>query len=295
MTTGDTAMNTSELFKDKKMLSFEVFPPKRTAPMETIYETIEGLKGLEPDFISVTYGAGGSENSKNTLEIARAIKSDYGIESVAHLPGIGLTKQDVLDFLGGLKEAGVENILALRGDPNPDIEKEGDFPYASDLVEFIMDNDAGFNILGACYPEVHSEAASAEEDIRALKRKVDAGTSHLVTQLFFDNRHFYEFMDRARGAGIDVPVEAGIMPVTNRRQIERMVSLCDVELPEKFVKIMERYEHDPTALRDAGIAYAIDQIVDLVTQGADGIHLYTMNNPYIAHRICDATGSLMKA
>ncbi|MDR2163701.1 MAG: methylenetetrahydrofolate reductase [NAD(P)H] [Clostridiales Family XIII bacterium] len=287
-------MRTSELFKDKKTLSFEVFPPKRTAPMDTIYRTLEGLKGLEPDFISVTYGAGGSENSKNTLEIARAIKSDHGIESVAHLPGIGLTRGDVLEFLRALEEAGIENILALRGDLNPDIKQDGDFKYASDLVEFINEN-GDFNVIGACYPEVHGEAASADEDIRALKRKVDAGTGHLVTQLFFDNRHFYDFMDRAAAVGIDVPVEAGIMPVTNRKQVERMVSLCGVDLPEKFVKIMERYERDPIALRDAGIAYAVDQIVDLVTQDVDGVHLYTMNNPYVAHRICEAVGSLMKA
>jgi methylenetetrahydrofolate reductase (NADPH) len=287
-------MRTSELFKEKKTLSFEIFPPKRTSPADTIYWTLDGLKELEPDFISVTYGAGGNDNSGNTFKIARSIKVDYGIESVVHLAAIGLTKQDVIGILNGLKEADIENILALRGDTNPNITRQGNFRYASDLIEFINEN-GDFNIIGACYPEVHGEARNADEDILALKRKVDAGAGSLITQLFFDNRHFYNFMERARAAGVGVPVEAGIMPVTNRAQVERMVSLCGAEIPVKLRRIIERYEHNPAALRDAGIAYAVNQIVDLFTQGADGIHLYTMNNPYVTHRICSAVGSVVKA
>ncbi len=287
-------MRTSEIFKTKKVLSLEVFPPRRTAPINIIYNTLDGLKGIDPDFISVTYGAGGTEANTATLEIASAIKNQYGIESVAHLPGINLTKIDVLEMLAGFRQTGVENILALRGDINPEYPPKQDFRYASELVTFIKEN-GDFNIIGACYPEGHNESRSMDEDIRNLKIKVDAGTDQLITQLFFDNRHFYSFRERAAVAGINVPIEAGIMPVVNKKQIERMVSLCGVELPKKFVTIMEKYENNPAAMRDAGIAYAVDQIVDLMAEGVDGIHLYTMNNPYIAQKIYTAISSLLAA
>ncbi len=287
-------MRTSEIFKNKKVLSLEIFPPRRTAPIDVIYNTLDELKGLNPDFISVTYGAGGSESNNATLEIASAIKNHYGIESVAHLPCINLTKSDVLHMLEGFKQAGVENILALRGDVNPEFPPRQDFRYASDLISFIKQN-GDFNIIGACYPEGHSECPSLIEDIRNLKTKVDAGTDQLITQLFFDNACFYAFRERACMAGINVPIEAGIMPVVNRKQVERMVSLCGVKLPKKFVTMMEKYEHHPVAMRDAGIAYAVDQIVDLMAQDADGIHLYTMNNSYIARKIYEAVSTLLLA
>lgn len=287
-------MKTSELFKKKKVLSFEIFPPKRTDPVNTIYNTVEKLKDLHPDFISVTYGAGGSENNRETLKIASAIKNEYGIESVAHLPCINLDKREVLNILDDFKGAGIENILALRGDINPKFLPKNNFKYASDLVSFIKEN-GDFNVIAACYPEGHIECPTIIEDIRNLKNKVDAGADQLVTQLFFDNNYFYTFRERATIAGINVPIEAGIMPVVNRKQIERMVSLCGVNLPKKFLSIMDRYEHNPEAMRDAGIAYAIDQIVDLIAQGVDGIHLYTMNNPYIAHRIYEAINTLLDA
>jgi methylenetetrahydrofolate reductase (NADPH) len=287
-------MKTSELFKNKKVLSLEIFPPKRAAAIDTIYNTLDELKGLNPDFISVTYGAGGSENNTATLEIASAIKNNYGIESVAHLPCINLTKSEVLNMIKGLKQAGVENILALRGDVNPEIEPKKDFRYASELVSFIREN-GDFNIIGACYPEGHSECRSLVDDIRNLKTKVDAGTNQLITQLFFDNSYFYSFRERACIAGINVPIEAGIMPVVNKKQIERMVSLCGVILPKKFLTMMEKYENNPIAMRDAGIAYAVDQIVDLMAQEVDGIHLYTMNNPYIAQKIYGAISTLLVA
>lgn len=284
-------MKTVEFFKKKTVLSYEVFPPKRTTPVNTIYDTISELKELSPDFISVTYGAGGGKNNNQTFEIASAIKS-YGIESVSHLPCIGLTKEDVSAKLKELKRAGIENILALRGDVPSEGCIQGDFTYASDLIAFIK-SQGDFNILAACYPEGHIEAESKLEDIRNLKRKVDAGANHLITQLFFDNNFFYSFIERCQLADINVPIEAGIMPVINKKQIERMASLCGVTVPKKFVTMMERYENNPIAMRDAGIAYAIDQIVDLIAHGVDGIHLYTMNNPYIARKIHEAIHSLI--
>lgn len=287
-------MKTLDLFKNKTVFSLEVFPPRRTAPIDVIYNTLDGLKGLNPDFISVTYGAGGSEMNAATLEIASSIKNHYTIESVAHLPCINLTKNDVLELLDGFKQAGIENILALRGDINPDFTPQQEFKYASELVSFIKEN-GDFNVIGACYPEGHTESRSLTEDIRHLKTKVEAGTDQLITQLFFDNDFFYSFREQARQTGIDVPIQAGIMPVVNKKQIERMVSLCGVKLPRKFVSMMSKYEHNPVAMRDAGIAYAVDQIVDLMAEGVDGIHLYTMNNPYIAQRIYAAVSSLLAA
>lgn len=284
-------MKTVEFFKKKTVLSYEVFPPKRTSPVNTIYDTLSELKELSPDFISVTYGAGGGKNNNQTFEIASTIKS-YGIESVSHLPCIGLTKEDVSAKLKELKRAGIENILALRGDVPSEDCIQGDFRYASDLIAFIK-SQGDFNILAACYPEGHIEAESKLEDIRNLKRKVDAGAKHLVTQLFFDNEFFYSFIERCQLADINVPIEAGIMPVINKKQIERMATLCGVTVPKKFLTMMERYENNPIAMRDAGIAYAIDQIVDLIAQGVEGIHLYTMNNPYIARKIYEAIHSLI--
>jgi methylenetetrahydrofolate reductase (NADPH) len=287
-------MKTCELFKMKRVLSFEIFPPKRTDSVNTIYDTVKELKNLTPDFISVTYGAGGSENNIETLKIASAIKNNYSIESVAHLPCINLTKREVLKMLEDFRSAGIENILALRGDVNPNFTPKNDFKYASDLISFIKEN-GDFNIIGACYPEGHIESPTIIEDIRNLKNKVDAGASQLITQIFFDNSYFYSFRERAIIAEINVPIEAGIMPVVNRKQIERMETLCGVNLPKKFLSIMDKYENNPEAMRDAGIAYAVDQIVDLIAQGVEGIHLYTMNNPYIAHRIYEAINTLLVA
>ncbi|QAT50530.1 methylenetetrahydrofolate reductase [NAD(P)H] [Caproiciproducens sp. NJN-50] len=286
-------MRTNELFKRKTVFSFEVFPPKKTSSIDVVYHTLQELNGLSPDFISVTYGAAGG-GSNHTVQIASAIKNRYGLESVAHLPCINFTKEEVLETLESLKRNGIENILALRGDLSPDIPPKADFRHASDLISFLKEN-GDFNIIGACYPEGHPESGGIVKDILNLKKKVDAGADQLISQLFFDNSCFYSFLERARIAGIDVPIQAGIMPVTNRKQIERMVTLCGATLPKKFVKVMERYGDNPNAMRDAGIAYAIDQIVDLVAQGVDGIHLYTMNNSYVATKISEAVTSLLKA
>ena len=288
-------MRISSLFEQKKtVLSFEIFPPKRTSPIETIYKTLEELKDLKPDFISVTYGAGGNAGDTATSDIAREIKHRYGIEPLAHLTCVNDTKQEIAQVLNRLENSSIENILALRGDINPNIPPKKEFRYASELVEYIRMR-GGFHISGACYPEGHIDASDMEEDIRNLKHKVETGVEHLISQLFFDNAFFYSFLDRARAAGITVPIEAGIMPVTNKAQIERMVTLCGASLPPKFAKMMQRFEHSPEALRDAGIAYAVDQIVDLISQGVDGIHLYTMNNPYIARRIHECISGLIEA
>ncbi|HOM03729.1 MAG TPA: methylenetetrahydrofolate reductase [NAD(P)H] [Bacillota bacterium] len=287
-------MKICELYQMKRVFSFEVFPPRRTDTVNTIYDTIKKLKALNPDFISVTYGAGGSESNTDTFKIASAIKNNYGIESVAHFPCINLTKGEVLKMLEDLRSAGIENILALRGDVNPGFNPKNDFKFANDLISFIKEH-GDFNIIAACYPEGHFESPTIIEDIRNLKRKVDAGANQLITQLFFDNNYFYSFRERAAIAGINVPIEAGIMPVVNKKQIERIVAICRVNLPKKFLAIMNRYENNPQALRDAGIAYAVDQIIDLIAQGVDGIHLYTMNNPYIAQRIYEAINTLLVA
>lgn len=287
-------MKTAEIFKRKRVFSLEIFPPKRTMPIETVYNTLEELSAISPDFISVTYGAGGSASSY-TIEIASKIKKDYGIESVAHLPCLYMSENDAREVLDRLENEGIENILALRGDRSPDYEPKDRFTYAADLVSFIKAYKPDMNILGACYPEGHTEAKSKVEDIHNLKKKVDAGASHLVSQLFFDNSFFFDFVEKARIAGINTPIEAGIMPVINKKQIERMASLCGASLPEKFLKVMNRFENNPDAMRDAGIAYAVDQIVDLAARGVDGIHLYTMNNPYVAKRIAESVRSIIEA
>lgn len=286
-------MKLAELFnQEKTVLSFEVFPPKRNNPIDTVYAALEELKDLKPDFISVTYGASGSLADNSTCEIASTIKHKYGIESAAHLTCVNSTREEVTEVLRRLNENGVENILALRGDLIPDVPPKKEFLHANELISYIKTKDYDFGISGACYPEGHPNSKTQVDDIRNLKKKVDAGAQHLISQLFFDNRMFYDFLDKARIAGIEVPIEAGIMPVTNKSQIERMVSLCGASLPSKFTKMMSKYETRPEALRDAGIAYAVNQIVDLVSCGVDGVHLYTMNNPYVARRICESVQSL---
>jgi methylenetetrahydrofolate reductase (NADPH) len=283
----------AELFgKGKTVFSFEVFPPKRNDSIETIYRTLDRLRFLEPDFISVTYGASGSLADNSTCEIASSIKKDYGIESAAHLTCVNSTREEIDNMLERLQNSGIENIMALRGDIVPDITPKHDFEHASDLISYIKSKDYDFGISAACYPEGHPESDDQVEDILNLKKKVDAGAEHLISQLFFDNQVFYDFVEKARIAGINVPIEAGIMPVVNSKQITRMVSLCGAGLPSKFTKMMQRYENKPEAMRDAGIAYATNQIVDLLSHNVDGIHLYTMNNPYIARRICENVKSL---
>lgn len=272
----------------------EVFPPKKTSSVELVKNAISEIAALSPDYISVTYGAGGSSASSMTCDMARYIKKDNGIEALAHLTCVNNSKEEILGVLKELKENGIENILALRGDINPDIAPKEDFRYAGELVSFIKAN-GDFTVAGACYPEGHTECESLTSDILNLRKKTDAGADYLISQLFFDNGAFYAFKERAEIAGINVPIEAGIMPVVNKNQIERMVTMCGASLPQKFVRVMSRFENNPEALRDAGIAYAADQIIDLVSHGVDGIHLYTMNNPYVARKITESVQNIIKA
>ncbi|MBR6771737.1 MAG: methylenetetrahydrofolate reductase [Lachnospiraceae bacterium] len=281
------------LFTQKKpVLSFEIFPPKKEAELENIDATLKLLAALHPDFISVTFGAGGSGADNKTLELASKIRREYQIEPLVHLTCISYSKEEIKNILKRLEEAGLKNILALRGDVNPQIPIKDDFKYASELVTFIKEQ-GDFHVSGACYPEVHLEATDLVSDIRHLKKKVDAGAGHLVSQLFFDNKIFYDFQEKLKIAGIDVPVEAGIMPVTNRAQIERMVNMCGASLPEKFRRILDKYGDRKEALFDAGMAYAVNQIVELIAHGVDGIHIFTMNNPVVAGRICEGIKNLI--
>lgn len=284
-------MKIREIFDKKTVFSFEVFPPKKTSSVDVIYKTLDELRDLKPDFISVTFSAGGSSNNTFACDIASRIKEN-GITPMIHLPCINYTKEEIYSTLDEIKSRGIENILALRGDKNPDIEPKTDFLHASDLITYIK-SKGDFDIAGACYPECHPDADSLVDDIINLKKKVEAGATHLISQLFFDNSSFYEFREKTAIAGIDVPIEAGIMPVVNKNQIERMVTMCGASLPRKFVRIMQKYENNPEALRDAGIAYAVNQIVDLVTSGVDGIHLYTMNNAYVARKISEAVSGII--
>ncbi|WP_298531592.1 methylenetetrahydrofolate reductase [NAD(P)H] [uncultured Ruminococcus sp.] len=284
-------MHIKEIFKKKTVFSFEVFPPKKTSSIDVIYNTLDELHDLKPDFISVTFSAGGSSNNALACDIASRIKENGNVPML-HLPCINYKRDEIDATIAEIKARGIENILALRGDLNPDIPPKKDFRYASDLITYIR-KQGDFDIAGACYPESHPDSMSLEEDIQNLKIKVEAGADHLISQLFFDNSSFYEFLWKARAAGINVPIEAGIMPVVNKNQIERMVTTCGASLPKKFVKIMQRFEHSPEALRDAGIAYAVNQIVDLAASGVDGIHLYTMNNAYVARKISEAVSGII--
>ncbi|MGN0513169.1 MAG: methylenetetrahydrofolate reductase [NAD(P)H] [Lachnospiraceae bacterium] len=278
-------MKINEMFKeDKNVFSFEVFPPKKDSPIEVVYDTLEQLSELKPDFISVTYRAAGDLSDTSTCDIASLIKNKYKVESVAHLTCVNSSKESVSHILEQFKKNNIENILALRGDLIPDKEPLKQFSYASDLVSFIMEH-GDFGISGACYPEGHENSQTLVDDILNLKKKVDAGASHLITQLFFDNKVMYDFMEKIKLAGINVPVEAGIMPVCNVSQIKRMISMCGASVPAKLARIMQKYGDNPDDMREAGIEYATEQIIELLNRGVAGIHLYTMNNAYVARKI----------
>ncbi len=281
-------MKIKELFKyGRPVISLEIFPPKPESPVETILDTIDALSDLKPDFISVTYGAGGSSKS-HTIEIANLIKNKYNVEALAHLTCINSKKSDIDRVLGELKGYDVDNVLALRGDlPQDgsfDFTAKRDFGYAKDLVNYIKEKN-DFCIAGACYPEGHIENPDIISDLHNLKCKVDTGVDFLITQLFFDNNLFYNFKEKVDLLGIDIPISAGIMPVINKKQIERITKLCGASIPLKFRRIMDKYEYNPEALKDAGVAYATEQIIDLLSFGIDGIHLYSMNRPDIARGI----------
>jgi methylenetetrahydrofolate reductase (NADPH) len=288
-------MKISDLYgENKTVFSFEVFPPKKDSPVETIYNALNEMAELKPAFISVTYSAGGTGGAKeSTIELASYVKNKLGIETCAHLTCLNSTSDDIRATLRDLQEHKIENILALRGDKVKESPAVNEFHYASDLVRFIQVQGLGFGVSGACCPEGHPESDDMISDVLNLKKKVDAGADFLVSQMFFDNAKFYEFRERLRLADITVPVSAGIMPVTNKRQFERMIMLSGASLPAKFTKAFSRFEDRPEALADAGIAYAVDQIIDLISNGADGIHLYTMNKPAVARKITESVRSLL--
>ena len=274
-------------------LSFEVFPPNPAVGNEKIIAALKDMQGLAPHFISVTASNNKFNIKETTVRLADYIQNDLEIPTIAHLPAIYLTKDKVAETIADLDKVGVQKILALRGDIIPGVEPQKDFRYATDLIEFIKEQAPNFDIIGACYPEGQPDSPNQISDIQNLKRKVDAGCSSLVTQLFFDNERFYDFQDKCTLAGIDVPIHAGIMPILNRNQALRLLKTCEnIHLPRKFKAILDKYENDPESLRAAGLAYAVDQIVDLVTQDVAGVHLYTMNNADTAQYIHQATHAL---
>ncbi len=286
-------MKISQVFAQKRpVLSFEIFPPKKDSALKDIDETLGILCELKPDFISVTFGAGGSANNNKTIELARKIKYEYGVEPLVHLTCLTYGKEEIDAFASQLIDNGLENVLALRGDRNPGLLEKKDFAHAGELTSYLK-RRGDFCVAGACYPEKHPESLNRVEDIRHLKGKVDAGDEFLISQLFFKNDFFYDFVEDCRIGGIEVPVSAGIMPVINKAQIERMVTLCHASLPERFHRIMNRFENDREALFDAGMSYALSQVIDLLAGDVDGIHLYTMNNPVVARRICEGIRNLI--
>ena len=274
-------------------LSFEIFPPNPEVGNDKIIAALKDMQGLAPHFISVTASNNKFNIKETTVRLADYIQNDLEIPTIAHLPAIYLTKDKVAETIADLDKVGVQKILALRGDIIPGVEPQKDFRYATDLIEFITEQAPHFDIIGACYPEGHPDSPNQISDIQNLKKKVDAGCSSLVTQLFFDNERFYDFQDKCTLAGIDVPIHAGIMPILNRNQALRLLKTCEnIHLPRKFKAILDKYENDPESLRAAGLAYAVDQIVDLVTQDVAGVHLYTMNNADTAQYIHQATHAL---
>ena len=285
-------MKISDIYKKKKSLSFEIYPPKKDAELENIDETLDVLCELKPDFISVTFGAGGSSNNNRTIELAKKIKYQYGVEPVVHLTCLHYDKQEIEEFARVLEAEGIENVLALRGDRNDRVEEKNVFKHSSDLITY-MKQSHDFCFLGACYPEIHPESESRVTDIKDLKTKVDAGAEVLISQLFFDNSSFFSFKEDCSLADINVPIIPGVMPVINAAQIRRMVSICNAAFPERFQKIINRYENNRDALFDAGMSYALSQIIDLLVSDIQGIHLYTMNNPVVARRICEGIRNII--
>jgi methylenetetrahydrofolate reductase (NADPH) len=277
-------MKISDILKQKKaVLSFEVFPPKTSDKFESVKTAVDKIAALSPDFMSVTYGAGGG-TSNYTVSIAKHMQDDLKVTPLAHLSCISSDKADVHAKLVGLRAAGIENVLALRGDLPQDFSGNLDYRYASELVSEIADF-GGFCIGGACYPEGHPESATLYSDIENLKKKVDCGCDFLTTQMFFDNDLFYSFLSKVREAGIYVPIIAGVMPVTNAAQIRRMVSLSSATLPTRFRRIVDRFGDSPEAMTQAGIAYATEQIIDLYANGVKAVHVYSMNKPDVAAAI----------
>ena len=277
-------MKITEQFKAKRcVFSIECFPPKQTTQMEKLRATLHEMSRLKPDFISVTFGAGGSSGGVSTVEVADLIQNELGIPTLAHLICMGNDRASAAKILDQLEQVGVHDVLALRGDRTP---------TRCDLTAFIKEYKPDFSVHGACYPEGHPEAENLRKDVENLCSKQAAGAEHLVTQLFFDNMHFYRFLNLARRAGITLPVSAGVMPIVKRSQIERTVALSSASLPSDFTRMISRWQDDPAALYDAGIDYAVRQLRDLIEGGADGVHLYAMNDA-VAEKVYDGIKDLL--
>lgn len=282
-------MKLTEIFRRGELsLSFEVFPPKTTSAFDSVKNATEEIARLRPSFMSVTYGAGGG-TSRFTLDIARNIKQRYDVPMLAHLTCVSSTRETVRARIDDMIAAGIENVMALRGDLTPELEA-GDrsgwaYHHAVELVRELKQSGAGFCIGGACYPEIHPESVDQHEDILHLKEKVDAGCEFLTTQMFFDNNLFYNFMYKIREAGITVPVLPGIMPITNAKQVERAIHLSGSFMPQRFKALVDKFGNNPAAMKQAGIAYATDQIIDLYANGIRNVHVYSMNKPDVAAAI----------
>ncbi|MBR2480331.1 MAG: methylenetetrahydrofolate reductase [Clostridia bacterium] len=278
------------LTEDKLTISFEVFPPKTESSFESVKFATEEIASLKPAFMSVTYGAGGG-TSKYTLDIAKDIKHNFGVPSLAHLTCVSSSKAMVSERIKEIKEAGITNIMALRGDIPKELENADrtnwDYHYAIDLIREIKESGGNFCIGGACYPEVHPESRSQKEDVRFLKEKVDAGCDFLTTQMFFDNNILYNFLYKIREAGIEAPVMPGIMPITNAKQVERAINLSGSFMPTRFKSLVDKFGTNPKAMMQAGIAYATDQIIDLFANGIKNVHVYSMNKPEVARKIME--------
>ena len=278
-------------------LSFEVFPPKTDTVFESVKCATEEIARLRPSFMSVTYGAGGG-TSRYTLEIAKNIKTSYGVPTLAHLTCVSSTRETVRSKIAEMREAGIENVMALRGDLTPELaasDRSGwHYRHAVDLVRELRECGADFCIGGACYPEIHPESANQSDDIKYLKEKVDAGCSFLTTQMFFDNDLLYNFLYKIREAGITVPVIPGVMPITNGNQIERAIKLSGSFMPRRFKSLVDKFGSSPTAMKQAGIAYATDQIIDLFANGIVNVHVYSMNKPDVAAAIQQNLSEILK-
>ena len=290
-------MKLSELFQSETLhLSFEVFPPKTDTAFASVKAAVEEIAELHPSFMSVTYGAGGG-TSQYTLDIAKNIKEQHGVPTLAHLTCVSSTKETVREKIAQIKEAGIENVMALRGDLTPEMEGQDRsgwaYRHAVDLIRDICESGADFCIGGACYPEVHPESQSQAEDIRYLKEKVDAGCDFLTTQMFFDNNLLYNFLYKIREAGITVPVIPGIMPITNANQVARAIKLSGSFMPRRFASLVDKFGSDPDAMKQAGIAYATDQIIDLFANGIKNVHVYSMNKPDVASKIQDNLSAII--
>ncbi len=282
-------MKIIDLLSEKKLsLSFEVFPPKTEMGFDSVKSATEEIAKLHPSFMSVTYGAGGG-TSRYTLDIAKNIKARYNVPTLAHLTCVSSTKETVQNMIRNIKAAGIQNIMALRGDIPEDKLNEDrshwDYTHAIDLIRELREADEDFCIAAACYPEIHPESENQKDDIARLKEKVDAGCDFLTTQMFFDNNLLYNFLYKIREAGITVPIVPGIMPITNANQVERAMKLSGSFMPQRFKSLVDKFGPDPAAMKQAGIAYATDQIIDLYANGITNIHVYSMNKPDIAEKI----------